>query len=527
MFLKLTLPLAISLSLFTNAFADTNFGVPLDPNGNTIPAPVGNIPFFKMPNALASGKGEFTWDYAGTLSNNQQKFSLESSIFQVIGDNKFGAGMHLFDFGFKQGNHYFFSDSTYGGEDNKNQAILQSVDLTNSAVSFKNLTINATSVINPANQWHVTSIDCKPQGPIYEGWVGQPGHEYQLTGSGKTFLWQYDQYTKSHIIAPYTYQFTVKMIDERGATMEGIASGYIGPNIGESTSVNHQYNIESEIAQPELKVKDWSVKLTAVNPDTPNFDNTYDFNGNSGMLWDDFGPLVVHGATNQARSTIIDAIKNNASQAAADKLKLTDQSSIQSDNHGLYDGNWLPIQFTSGKYKGVSLVFTTFWNDNPNNTPPKTTDDYHWSTYGWVNYYSGIIPGNIDSANALTETLYPQNPDIPTAGEAAGEKTPYTVTIDRTINPAFTPAHPWASSITFTIKPNTPLRYAMASYANQLAHNQVVDDPNTPIVIHLNTISPVAENTLFSKNISQYYEAAAVPTINGQVVGTGWIENMY
>ena len=80
--------------------------------------------------------------------------------------------------------------------------------------------------------------------------------------------------------------------------------------------------------------------------------------------------------------------------------------------------------------------------------------------------------------------------------------------------------------LTITIKANTPLRYALASYADQLAKSTTADDPSKPIVITVSAISPITQNTLFSSDITQYYEGAAVPKINGQTVGYSWIEHM-
>ena len=57
-------------------------GVPLDKDGDTIPAAEGSIPFVKMPDALAGGPSEYTWDYSGTLEDlSGKRFSFLSSVF--------------------------------------------------------------------------------------------------------------------------------------------------------------------------------------------------------------------------------------------------------------------------------------------------------------------------------------------------------------------------------------------------------------------------------------------------------------
>lgn len=119
------------------------------------------------------------------------------------------------------------------------------------------------------------------------------------------------------------------------------------------------------------------------------------------------------------------------------------------------------------------------------------------------------------------------NPNVSTCNQAASEGTFFTVKVDKYINSKFQQAYPWSKAVTITVKPNTPLRFALASYADQLAGMTDADDPSHPVVIKLTAISPVTQDTFFSKNITQFYEGAAIPAINGKKVGYGWIENMY
>src|SRR3990167_8783843 len=221
------------LSLFSvGSLADTSScGIPVDPGGDTFPVPTGNIPYFKMPNALCADKAEYTWDYSGTVSNDNQSFSMQTSIGQMARNGDTGIGFHIFDFGFKADDQWFYSNSTYGGEDQTLSAVSQSLDLVSSSATLQQFSVIASALANGASQWHFVTAGRIPQAPFFKGWVGQPGHEYQLTGVGSTFLWRYDAKTGAATVAPYTYSFSVNVLDQQGATMEGMGGGYVGPQL--------------------------------------------------------------------------------------------------------------------------------------------------------------------------------------------------------------------------------------------------------------------------------------------------------
>ena len=117
--------LLLSLIFSVSIYAQTN-GIPLDPDGDTVPVPNGNIPYFTMPYALAAGDGEFTWDYSGTVGNADQEFSFQAVIAQFLGNGQVGLGYHSLNFAFQDNGNYFYSNGSYGGENNVNQALSQS-----------------------------------------------------------------------------------------------------------------------------------------------------------------------------------------------------------------------------------------------------------------------------------------------------------------------------------------------------------------------------------------------------------------
>lgn len=515
----------LSLLFSTVVFADDNTcGIPVDAQGDTIPVPTGNIPYLKMPNALCADNGEYTWDYSGTVKNATTAFSLQATVIQFAKSGAIGLGFHLFDFSFNDNGSLFFSNSTYGGENQVMQAIVNSLDSVQSSATLQQFLVSATSIANASQQWKITSLNSVPRAPLYKGLVGQPGETYQLTGTGKTFLWRYDA-SGASTVAPYTYSFTVTMMDERGATMEGLGGGYVGPQLTPAPAMNGKsYNVESEIAQPRLKVLNWSVSFQAVGATSVGYRQTYQFSGNTGMLWNDFGP-VDKVAGNQPKfagliQSAIPADTNSQLQRSASKFAEKNQQTGSS----LYNGNWIPVQFTHGKYAGATLAFSAFWNKSVSNPTEQTTDDKTWSDMGWCNFFSGLMPNEVTSAFSMLETLYPENPRLPSASDTATP--PYKISLTKFVGAQFHPGFPWAQTVKIVIRANTPLRYALAAYADELAKSNTADDPTKDIVIRVKAITPIAQNTLFTNNLTQYYEGAAIPTIHGKNVGYAWIEHM-
>jgi hypothetical protein len=507
-------------------------GVEVDPDGNTIPSPTGNIPYFSLPGALAAGSGESTWDYSGTLeAGTGQRFSFMSSIFDVDGPSDFG--FHIFQLGWKDGNQdvYFNANSTYGSDGLADviAAIGQSIDTVRCTANFAEFSLTASTDFSPGNGWEVFSDAITPVPPLCKGWVGQPGHAYAMVGTGTTFLWRYAA-DGSSVVLPYRYKVALQLYDERGAVMEGVGGGYVGPALV-PTPIAASYNTESEIGQPRLRVTAWSVTLTADETipaeQEGKFRSTYEFSGTAGLLWNDFGPVVPFPSS--APPTTADYAEFTAA-LPTDSANQVNRVATSVKAKGLYTGNWLPVHFTTGKYEGCTLVASVFWSKDTPRPANQTTDSFAWAKAGWINLYTGFIPGKPASASSLTATLYAENPAIPTA--APKERPPFTVSLDAFVPPAYTDGSgatigfPWAQTVTIRIHPRTKLRYALADYANTYFPQRGRDNPDAPLVIKLKAISPVSQNTLFSPSITQYYEGAAVPSVDGKVVGYGWIEHM-
>lgn len=510
---------------FSNAYA---VGVPVDKDGDTIPAPTGNIPYISMPGALCSNVGEFTWDYSGTLANKKQEFSFQSSIFQVSREGELGIGFHIFQFGFEDQGNFFYGNSTYGGEDKVSASIIQSMDLVSASVSQQNFSLVADSIFEEGDSWTVESYKSPIVGPpLYKGLVGQPGHQYAMNGTGRTFLWRYDASGNSEIV-PYTYKVNVIMVDERGSVMEGLGGGYVGPSLVPLPDEG-SYFVETEIAQPRLRVDSWEIVLKLDGTKKTGFKSKYKFSGKDGMLWNDFGPVVrARNANANSQSLLSLGLSPKIKKKIKSKSKSNNLAALKvaHRNRGvsLYNGNWLPVSFTEGRYKGTSIVFFTFWNKTEENPPNQTTSDPAWSTVGWTNLFTGVVPERVASAYSVFDTLYPENPNQPE--DTFSFERPYIVKLDSFVDPKYKLAFPWAQKVTLVVKANTKLRHALADYANSYYPEEGLDDPGLDLEITLEAISPVTQNTLFSESFSQYYEGAAVPTIDGESVGFAWIEHM-
>ncbi|MDP1574464.1 MAG: hypothetical protein Q8L78_05990 [Coxiellaceae bacterium] len=521
----------MSVLISTSLLSTSVFGkgVPVDSSGDTLPSPTGNIPYFSVPEVFAANdSGEYTWDYSGTLENADQRFSFQATIAQITASNSAALDLNLFLFGFEKNGHWFFSNSTYGGDDQETQAAAQSLNIGQSSADLNHFLTNDALIANSAAQWKITALDAAPKAPLYKGWVGQPGRDYNLSGTGRTFLWQYDEATGKKTIAPYNYTFTVTVMDTRGITMEGMANGYVGPQLvfENGQEDNSVHNVESEISQPRLRVLNWDINLTAVNSAQTGFDSQYHFSGGDGMLWNDFGPVDQSHITNFIHNGKLNALIQSqlTHNLATQFSSLSGQHTGKLGSSTLYNGNWIPIEFTRGKYAGASLAFSVFWNKSETYPSDQSTKNLNWSSMGWCNYFSGLIPNEIDSATSTVETLYPENPALPSAGTT--ETPPYQIDLTKFTDRKYGMAFPWAQEVTITIKANTPLRYALASYADQLAKSTTADDPSKDIVITVSAISPITQNTVFSSAITQFYEGAAIPKIDGQVVGYSWIEHM-
>ena len=199
----------------------------------------------------------------------------------------------------------------------------------------------------------------------------------------------------------------------------------------------------------------------------------------------------------------------------------------------------MPVQFTKGKYKGASVVFSVFWNRSQASNPvPQSTDDFSWSSLGWGSLYTGILKDDVTSSYSISESMLPAVPNVLKKNDARLKhwKNPFAIELKTFVDTQKYPvAFPWVRELTITIRAYSKLRYALASYANQQPGQlwyTPQDTADTDIVLSLKTFSPITENQLFSNTIfAPYYEGAATVTMPGkhnqaEVVGYSWVEHM-
>ncbi len=516
--------------------------LPVDKQGNLLPSPNGNLNYIRLPGAMVAEHGEYTWSYLGTLYNkaDQQPISFEALMLQV-GDlgktcittcKTLGLGFHSLEMSFKQDNVQYYIDSVYGGENQVLQSIGQSLDLIESSATLKNFHVGTYPLLtkDKSATWSMQSDkQADPRPPLFKGKVGQPGHIYDMTGSGKTFLWRYGENGKSSVQS-YHYKMSLKLVDDRGVVAEGFGGAYVGPPLVSKTPNAKGKTVagEYEIGQPRLRALSWSVQLTADNSHLPaGFKSIYQFSGNNGLLWGDLGPVKSQPAVNAVRSVIMNNNLINAIALKKPKVanKLITWLNKDKKNWSLYNGNWIAVEFTQGIYKGASMVFVPFWNKTPSTTPPyPDTNDKAWSVNGWADLYTGIIGNDTASAYTVPETLVAGNPE-PGTNPPAGWVNPFEIKYLKLANQEkYSLLFPWVRELQVKISANSQMRYALAAYAHRL-NPSVVDDPNQPIIINIRTLSPVTQNIFFSDKFTQAYEGAAIATVNG-VKEPSWVEQM-
>lgn len=517
------------LTLSMTTYADDT---PMDQDGDLIPTPTGNFTYARLPQAMAAGngKGTYSWTYMGSLINaaDQQHLSFEGVISQAMstGDTKTpdvatGVGFHTFQLGFKNGSDFFYVNSSYGGEDSVSTAMEQSLDIIQSKATLDDYFVTATPFSIGQPTWQIRSLSSSPVAPIFKGLLGQPGHQYQLSATGTTFLWHYD--TNGHAtVQQYRYKFSIDMRDERGVIGEGFGGGYVGAALAPINNKTGSTNADYEIGQPLLKAINWNIELQALNENLPTeFKSNYVFSGHDGLLWGDIGPLVSEPIQAIAKKLPV-LFKQHPSKYAAYFAKLKDDSNT---GGSLYNGNWIVMQLTQGKYKGAALTFVPFWNKlpiDPSNFP--NTDDPTWCTDGFADLYTGILENDAASAYSIPEVLMPGNPGpgVPTAHWA----NPFTLRYLNMQDPAkYGLLYPWVQELEITVNPYSQIRFALAAYAHR-QNPMVNDDVSKPVRIIVKTINPVTQNILFSKQVTQMYEGAATATINDEVVGDAWVEEM-
>ncbi len=242
-----------------------------------------------------------------------------------------------------------------------------------------------------------------PYPPLYKGKVGQPGHQYAITGKGDLFLWRYEVDGRK-TIWPYSYTFGVNFLDERGVVLEGFGGGYVGPVLtakkeeskdSEKDSGSETQLEEVEYDLPRLKVTNWSVNLTAKNRDSlpRQFQTEYQLLGNEGLLLIDCGMIkAAPPSSNCSRrgrfSSVMSTLLENNFFDRSQRL-LEDRGHALSPSLGdvsLYNGNWIVLQFEKGKYAGSSFHCSTVWNKVIPNPIGQDTDDPTWASWGWANF---------------------------------------------------------------------------------------------------------------------------------------------
>jgi hypothetical protein len=265
-------------------------GTPSDPSGRAIAAPTGNLGFAAVPGAMCGGNAEFTWDYVGTLEDGTNKYSFMANIVQlerlieecVEGTcGSFSMGFHGIDFAFRDPGNTYFLSGLYGGDlplQIKN-ALVNSIDWVFSSSDLEGFELDARLMTSTADEarWRVVSSGEQPTTPVYLGYPGQPGHRFSMNGAGKAFLWRIQSDGAKHS-KQYRYVVTIDFIDERGVVAQGYGGGYVGPALAENGDAIPEAAIaaktrisEYEIAQPRLKVLDWSVSIFALGNAEPGF----------------------------------------------------------------------------------------------------------------------------------------------------------------------------------------------------------------------------------------------------------------
>ncbi|NEV65290.1 hypothetical protein [Thiorhodococcus minor] len=545
---------SVSLQSFAAAAGIYEFscGTPADAYGRAIPTPTGNIGFTAVPGGMCGGDAEFTWDYAGTLLDGNDRCSFMANIVQsgrlaeecvdgICGSYSFG--FHGLHFAFKRAGSTYFLNSLYGGDSAEaiSAVLRNSVDWMFSTSSLDGLEIDASLIASDdgSHRWIVQSNGASPVAPLYLGLPGQPGHKLRMQGEGAAFLWRIDpDGTKQ--LAKYHYALDIDFVDERGVVAQGYGGGYVGPALvadGEAIPVeeiNAKTRIsEYEIAQPRLKVLSWQITISADGEPADGFEAIYSLQGNEGMLWNDLGPVKESKSTPAASTTAIDSSASKAlsgsSARGVSRLAIPMVTKTATDTKSLYHGNWIPIQFSQGPYEGASMVFNVYWDKYVPRPSDQTTDSYSWSKAGWGSLYTGILPDNVTSAYSLTELMVPGLPVIAEEDpRESGWVNPFEVRFIDFVEEKYRPAYPWVTKIEITVRAHSRLRTALASYANLKSGrwDQPTDFADTDLILSVISLYPDIENTMFASEVAQYYESAAVVLIDNIEVGYAWIEHM-
>ncbi|MBK5969973.1 hypothetical protein CCR91_14700 [Thiorhodovibrio winogradskyi] len=521
-------------------------GTPSDFYGRSIPTPTGNIGFVAVPGGMCGGSAEFTWDYAGTLVDGESKYSFMAEIMQLerfeenCNDGNCGAysvGIHGLQFAFKDAVSTYYLNSTFGGDSSSTAltALLNSLDWVYSSSSLEKFELE-TSLMLPEDgnkQWSITTTGTTPISPLYIGLTGQPGQSLAMRGEGQGFLWKIESDGRKSV-ALYDYSLEIDFTDERGIVAQGYGGGYVGPALvqdGEPLPAESGIS-EYEIAQPRLKVSAWRVSMQAADQTVMGFRRLYEFAGTDGMLWNDLGPVKETSLTPDMQLMVKDQAPSVSQSLQPQQLARRFLPTVKSKvaaHKSLYHGNWLPIQFTQGKYAGTSIVFNVYWNQYIQRSPDQTTDSFAWSRAGFGGIFTGILADNVTSAYSFTELMLPGLPRISEQDpHEAGWLNPFEVRFLEYVDEKYDPAYPWVTKLRITIRARSRLRLALASYANLRSGrwNEPVDSGESDLIITITSLFPEIQNTMFTSQTAQYYESAASVEIDGLDVGYAWIEHM-
>ncbi|WP_193179810.1 hypothetical protein [Nisaea sediminum] len=556
-------------------------GTPSAPDGDAIPTPEGNVGYASMPGSLCGGTSLYTWDYMGTVEDADAKaYSIEATISQfwrLLQDcpadttcEEGGLAFHNFLFAFEQGGDHFLLNSAYGGDGMAPLAILFSIDTIAAEAGLDGITVQTTPVIEgllgvllagksnpripgaePLLGMSVKTTGRQPNNRIYLGYTGQPGQQYELSGGNIGFLRRYDG-NGAPAQEIYYFRYKIGVEDERGVVGQGLGNGYVGPGLTPGSGAPAHYSTEYEISQARLKVLSWSVEMYALGLNdrpAPGFAESYSFSGKTGMMWNDFGPLKAHQVS--ASGTMAELRKldegdlvrlglktEDAARAKArvlDALGSPAPGTPDSSSTVLYHGNWLPVQFTAGKYAGASLVTSVFWLKDTERPKDQTSDNFKdWARIGWGSLYPGILADDVTSSYSLSEGMVPQLPVEMT--EAAyqkfvtqGWRNPFAIHLEDFVPEKYDPSFPWVQKLTVTVRKQSRMHSALESYAREAAilSGQSFQATDGDIVITLKALSPVTQYTLFSTKIAHpFYEGAAGAYIDDIFVGYAWIEHM-
>lgn len=531
--------------------------------------PTGNINGLSLPYALShlEGVNAQWWFYVGLLQDNQgADHSFELNFIEPggqLGDT--GLTAVDFDFTFSNQGYDFHATSTFGGEDPLNivQSIINTVGFGTVESQNKTYGINVNSLTGSTIKVEYDVQNSQSSASMFTGQIGQPGAAYIIKGQGSTWLWKCPTSGKGEV-APYQYEISVELVDERGLVPEGLGS-YVG--IDPMSKKPSDALSSVEYAQPRLKVKGWSITLTRHTECWPlsvwekleGFASSYNFQGcgtGTGQLWLDRQALFEAsvGRHSQGRSSLAQVLADtqktldpqqmqgalnalqhkeshpNGVQPLANHIKqlVAEQASLSAaQNKQLYQGCWLPVSLDAGPYAGSTLLFVSFWNE-AKPVANYDTDNGDAQPNSFMNLYTGLLgpqAADTHSAYTISDLLNP----AAAADGAAIDKYNYRIQFTEQFQSICDVTDPqrWASEIQVTVKANSQARFALAAYAMRAGREEVAGI-DKDLVFTLKTLSPNTHTTMISSAAGApiYEGASRIYDEQGQVVGSGWVEQM-